>query len=181
MNESREPKLFEVGNHASDFILEWWDSLKKNKGDRAKLRRCKNLQEIQISSAYQRCYRQLIRHFSKEQQLPSREQMATIIGLAAYIENNDSVKKADQDDSQINDFFGYQISRGDKPRLSELRFRRLLKIKDREKLYRLLIQVIRMLERKVNLLDLLSIAYFWGDKTKTNLAYKYYEKAKLEK
>ncbi len=37
-----------------------------------------------------------------------------------------------------------------------------------------------MLDKKVNLLDLLSIAYFWGDKAKTNLAYKYYEKANLK-
>lgn len=181
MNESKEPKLFEEGHPASDFILEWWGSLKKNKGDRAELRRCKNLQNIQTSSAYLRCYWQLIKYFPQERKSPSREQMSIIIGLAAHIEDNDSVKKTDQSDSQISDFLGYQISRGDKPKLSELRFRRLLKIKDREKLYRFLIQVIRILERKVNLLDLLSIAFFWGDTATTNLAYKYYEKAKLEK
>lgn len=170
MSESKEPKIFKEGHPTSDFILEWWNSLKKNKGDRAELRRCKSLREIQLSSAYQRCYWQLIKHFSKEQQMPSREQMAIIIGLAPYIENNHE------------EYFGYQIRGGDdKPTLSELRFRRLLKIKDREKLYHLLIQVIRMLEKKVNLLDLLSIAYFWGDTAKTNLAYKYYEEPKLEK
>lgn len=169
MSESKEPKLFEEGHPASDFILEWWYSLKKNKGDRAELRRCKNLQEIQISSAYLRCYWQLIKYFSQEQKFPSREQMAIIIGLAAHIEDNDT------------DAFGYQISCGDKPKLSELRFRRLLKINYREKLFHFLIQVIRILEKNVNLLDLLSIAYFWGDTAKTNLAYKYYEKAKLEK
>jgi CRISPR system Cascade subunit CasB len=187
MSESKEPKLFEEGHPASDLILKWWDDLKNNKGDKAELRRCKNLQEIQISSAFQHCYWQLIKHFPKERQSPSREQMAIIIGLAAYIENNDSVKKSDQNDGQANDFFGYQISRGDKPKLRELRFRRLLKINDREKLFRFLIQIIRILEKNVNLLDLLSIAYFWGDTAKTNLAYKYYyerdyyEKANLEK
>lgn len=179
MSESKKPKLFEEGHPASDIILEWWEGLKINKGDRAELRRCKNLQEIQKSSAFQRCYWQLIKHFSKERP-PSREQMAIIIGLASYIENNDSLKKSDQSDGQENDFWGYQISRGDKPKLSELRFRRLLKISDREKLYHFLVQVVRLLERKVNLLDLLSIAFFWGDTAKTNLSYKYYEKANLE-
>lgn len=180
MSESKEPKIFEEGHPASVFILEWWESLKQNKGNRAELRRCKNLEEIQKASAYQRCYWQLKKYFTPEQQVPSREQMAIIIGLAAHIEDDDLVKKTDQSDNQKNDFFGYQISRGDKPKLSELRFRRLLRIKDREKLYRFLIQVVRMLDKKVNLLDLLSIAYFWGDKAKTSLAYKYYEKANLE-
>jgi len=180
MNELKELQLFEEDHPASDFILEWWDNLKQNKGDRAELRRCKNLKEVQIASAYLRCYWQLIKSFAQEIQIPSREQMAIIIGLAAHIEDNDLVKKVDQGDNQKNDFFGYQISRGDKPKLSELRFRHLLKIKDRGNLYHFLIQVVRMLDKKVNLLDLLSIAYFWGDKAKTNLAYKYYEKANLK-
>lgn len=180
MSESKEPKIFEEGHPTSVFILEWWKSLKQNKGDRAELRRCKNLEDIQKASAYQRCYWQFKKHFSPEQQVPSREQMAIIIGLAAHIEDDDLVKKADQSDNQKIDFFGYQISRGDKPKLSELRFRRLLKIKDRENLHHFLIQVVRMLDKKVNLLDLLSIAYFWGDKAKMSLAYKYYEKANLE-
>lgn len=181
MNQSKEPKLFEEGHPASDFILKWWDNLKQNKGDRAELRRCKDLKEVQRTSAYQRCYWQLTKHFPQEREMPSGVQIAMIIGLAAYIEDDDADKKTDQRDNQKKDFFGYQISRGDKPKLSELRFRRLLKIKDREKLYRFLIQVIRMLDKKLNLLDLLSIAYFWGDTVKTKLAYKYYEKAKLEK
>jgi hypothetical protein len=56
----------------------------------------------------------------------------------------------------------------------------LLKINDREKLFRFLIQIIRLLDKKLNLLDLLSVAYYWGEKTKTNLAYQYYEKAQLD-
>lgn len=107
--------------------------------------------------------------------------MAVVIGLAAHIEEDDSEKKDDQGrQNQKHDYFGYQISRGDKPRLSELRFRRLLRIPDREKLFHYLVQVIRILERRVSLLDLVSIAYYWGDKAKMNLAYKYYEFAKLE-
>lgn len=186
MSESKEPKIFEEGHHVSVFILEWWESLKQNKGDRAELRRCKNLEEIQKASAYQRCYWQLKKYFTPEQQMPSREQMSIIIGLAAHIEANDT-KYIDRDSKKEKEYyFAYQMAapkgkeKDAPPKLSELRFRRLLKIKDRGKLYRFLIQVVRMLDKKVNLLDLLSIAYFWGDKAKTNLAYKYYEKANLK-
>lgn len=183
MTEEKEAKLFDVGHPASDFILEWWAALKENKGDRAELRRCKNLQEVQLASAYQRCYWNLMKHFPEEQRKrTSKEQISIIIGLAAHIEENDFDKKCDQNnEKQIHDYFGYQIGRGDQPLLSELRFRRLLRIKDRETLFSFLIQVGRILDRKTNLLDLLTIAYFWGDKTKIDLAYKYYELAKLGK
>ena len=181
MSESKEPNVFEEGHPASVFILEWWESLKQNKGDRAEVRRCKNLEEIQKASAYQHCYWQLKKHFTQEQQVPSREQMSIIIGLASHIEDNDP-KYIDTDSKKEKEYyFAYQMAapkgkeKDAPPKFSELRFRRLLKIKDREKLYRFLIQVVRMLDKKVNLLDLLSIAYFWGDKAKTNLAYKYYE------
>lgn len=182
MTELKKPRLFEEGHPASVFILEWWESLKQNKGDRAELRRCKNLEEIQKASAYQRCYWQLTKHFTQEQRAPSRVQMAIIIGLAVYIEDNDT-KYIDTDSKKEKEYyFAYQIAapkgvENKSPKLSELRFRRLLKIKNREKLYRFLIQTIRLLDKKVNLLDLLSISYFWGDPKKTRLAYKYYEKA----
>ena len=180
MTKSKEPRLFEIGHPASNYWLDWWDRLKQTKGDRAELRRCKNLKEVQLISAYQRCYWASINLWKKEKIKPSKEQMAIIIGLSAYVEDNDTEKKKDQKENQQYDFLGYQISRGDKPRLSELRFRRLLKINNREKLFRFLIQVIRIMDKKVNLLDLLRTAYFWGDNAKTNLAYQYYEKANLE-
>lgn len=178
MTEIKQPRLFDEKHSASVALLECWGSLLQNKGDRAELRRCKNLDDVQKTSAYQRNYWKLIDKFRQGENLVSHEQMAIIIALSAYIDDNKAVYE--EDGEEKTDFFGYQISRGEKPKLSELRFRRLLKINDREKLFRFLIQVIRLLEKKVNLLDLLGIAYFWGDKTKTKLAYKYYEKANLD-
>jgi len=180
MSESKETRLFEEGHPASDFLLDWWDELKQNKGARAELRRCKNLAEIQMTAAYQRCFWQIVKHFAKEKWQSNKEQMAIIIGLSAHIEDNDTAKKDDQENHQEHDFFGYQISRGDKPKLSELRFRRMLKIKEREKLFRFLIQIIRLLDKKVHLLDLLRIAFYWGEPARTKLAYQYYEKANLK-
>lgn len=180
MTKSKESGLFEKGNPAADYLLEWWDKLKQNKGDRAELRRCRSLDEIQRTSAYQRCYWPGIKHFTQGEWKPNKEQMAIVVGVSAYVEDNDIEKKDDQQEHQEVDLFGYQISRGDKPKLSELKFRRLLKINDREKLFHFLIQIIRLLDKKLNLLDLLSVAYYWGEKTKTNLAYQYYEKAQLD-
>ena len=180
MNGSKEPVLFEKGHPSAEFLLEWWDKLKHNKGSRAELRRCRSLDEIQRTSAYQRCYWSGIKHFSQGERKPNKGQMAIIIGLSAYVENDDAEKKTDQQEHQDFDLFGYQISRGEKPKLSELKFRRLLKINDREKLFRFLIQIIRLLDKKVSLLDVNRVAFFWSERTKTKLAYQYYEKAHLD-
>lgn len=182
MNEEKKPKLFELGHPATDFILEWWEELKTHKGDRAEIRRCKKLSEVELTSAYQRFYWQFLNEFKEDQNnwVPSKEKTALLVALAVYVSENKSLHKSEEDEQEKIDYFAYQISRGEKPKLSELRFRRLLKIQDREKLFRFLIQVIRLLDRKVNLLDILKIAFYWNDNTKKSLAYKYYEKANLD-
>jgi len=48
------------------------------------------------------------------------------------------------------------------PKLSELRFRRLLKIKDRGKLYRFFIQVVRMLDKKCQSAGFVKYCLFLG-------------------
>lgn len=185
MAKSKEPRLFKEGHPVSDFIIEWWGSLKENRGDRAELRRCKNLRDIQTTSAYQRCYWQLKKRFTQEQVVPSREQMSIMIGVAAHVEDNDTKYIHTESKKEKEYYFAYQIAapkgkeKDSPPKLSELRFRRLLKIKEREKLFRFLIQVIRLLDKKVNLLDMLSIAFYWGEPARTKLTYQYYEKANL--
>ncbi|NOQ14510.1 MAG: type I-E CRISPR-associated protein Cse2/CasB [Methyloprofundus sp.] len=178
MTKTQLPKLFNREHPASIALLDSWEDLLINKGDRAELRRCKNLKKLQQTSTFQRHYWKLSKKFMQGDKYPQKEQMAIMIALVAYIDSN--VTSYKEGDEEKPDYFAYQISRGDKPKLSELRFRRLLKIDDREKLFHFLIQVLRVLDKKVNILDLLSIAYFWGDNTKTKLAYKYYEKANLD-
>jgi CRISPR system Cascade subunit CasB len=181
MNEEKKPKLFEYGHSATDFILEWWEELNTHKSDRAEIRRCKNLSEVELTSAYQRFYWRFLKEFKEDLNFfPSKEKTALIVALAVYVSENKSHYKNEEDELERIDYFAYQISRGEKPKLSELRFRRLLHIEDREKLFRFLIQVIRLLDRKVNLLDILKIAFYWNDNTKKSLAYKYYEKANLD-
>lgn len=185
MNEEKKPKFFESGHPATDFILEWWGELKMHKGDRAEIRRCKNLSEVELTSAYQRFYWQFLKKFKEDQSnwIPSKEKTALLVALAVYVDENKSHHKSEEDEQEKIDYFAYQISsrkKDEKPKLSELRFRRLLQIQDREKLFRFLIQVIRLLDRKVNLLDILKMAFYWNDDTKKSLAYKYYEKANLD-
>ena len=180
MKESKKKYLFDEVHEVGGFLLNWWENLKENRGDRAEIKRCKSLKQVQLTSAFQRCYWQLINLFDSK---PTREQTAIIIGLGAHVYENEATRIKNRNTEK--NYFAFQIAKAregaDSPRLSELRFRRLLNIKnnDRDKLYRYLMQIIKLLDRKVNLLDLLSIAFYWGENSKRNLAYKYYEIAQI--
>ena len=68
----------------------------------------------------------------------------------------------------------------DRARVSGLRFRRLLKISDREELYQPLIRIVRLLGGQANILSLADDIYFWGENVRKNWAYAYYETAPSE-
>ena len=162
-----------VGN----FLLKWWENLENSKADRARLKRCKTLSQVEQEAAYLRVYWRLIKLFDNP---PSKEQCAIIIALAAQVKENifdpPGTKKDDQ-----NQHFGHQMAQGsDGPKLHELRFRRLLRVQDRKRLFEVLVKIIRLMEGKVNLLDMLAVAFYWGDSARKQLAYQYYEKAKLD-
>lgn len=179
------PDYFSKDHPVGAFLLEWHHSLSDTrKADRAELKRCKTLQQIQQSSAYQKCYWQLINKFDHP---PGKQQLALALAVAVHIRENISFGESEKGGKTKPVKFGHQLARGtnlnsktDKPKVSELRFRRLLRIKDREKLFPYLCSLIRFLDGKVNLLAVQECCFYWGDKYRTNLAYEYYDKANLE-
>ena len=72
--------------------------------------------------------------------------------------------------------FAKQMTKSDKPAVSESRFRRVLEITDRDELYVSLIRLIRILGGNVNLRDLAESVYWWNKNTKKDWAYSYWEK-----
>jgi len=68
----------------------------------------------------------------------------------------------------------------DQIRVSDLRFRRLLAIDDRDKLYVSVIRIVRLLNGEADIPSLADGIYWWNDKTKNAWAYDYYSVA-LEK
>ena len=101
MSESKEPRIFEEGHPVSEFILNWWDSLKQNRGARAELRRCKNLKDVESTSAYMRCYWELLRSFDQMEKKPSCDQAAIIIGLASHVEDNVTKYRQKENNEEI--------------------------------------------------------------------------------
>lgn len=149
-----------MGECDFNVVLTWWQGLEHDRGGRAELRRAHNSTEIVFLPAYHRLYRDF--------RAPDKEALALVAGLCAHVKEN-------RDGS-----IGKQMSEGDKPKVSGLRFRRLLSIKNRDELHQAMIRIIRQLGGVVNVIDLAKTVYWWNEKTKKELAYVYYANANAE-
>jgi len=158
-------KLFAPGSGSADALLAWWDDLQKNNGARAELRRCKeNAQVLLVPEFHRLCHR--MRPFMAN---PSgwELQLSAVAGLLSHVKERSSQKLAEQ--------MAEKRANGDTPRVSQLRFRRLLQ-RERCDLYPAMIRLIHMLDNRVDLLDLATVVFFWGEKTRQQLAFTYFPK-----
>jgi CRISPR system Cascade subunit CasB len=158
MDTRRFDKLFDPDDELGRILLEWWKGLDKQRGDRAQLRRARNPAEVVFVPAYHDLYHKL--------RLPDREALACVAGLCAHVENPNGNKLAEQ-----------MAEGSDKAKVSGLRFRRLLRIDDRDESYNAMRRMIKMLGGVVNIYDLARTVYWWNQQTKKQLAYEYYEHA----
>lgn len=142
-------------------ILSWWNSLENDRGGRAELRRAHNLTEVAFIEAYHRLYNQM--------KALDRESLALVAGVCAHVKAHSAGKFAEQ--MAIGD------KPDDKPKVSNLRFRRLLAITDRDELYYTMVRIIRLLGGTLDVCDLAKTVYWWNENTKKRLAYDYYAKA----
>ncbi len=148
-------------------LIRWWDALDKDRGERARLRRCHTLAEVAFSPAYHRL-RQVLEHYGRV----DYDGLALVAGLCVRV-------RISMDSSNIAE----QMATG-KPdgsaRVSGLRFRRLLKVKDQEELFGAMTQVISLVGGTANIQSLAQSVYFWNDRTRKDWAFEYYSKAPTE-
>ncbi len=148
-------------------LITWWDALDKDRGERARLRRCHTFAEVVFSPAYHRL-RQRLEHYGRV----DHDGLALVAGLCVRV-------KTSADSGTITE----QMATG-KPdgsaRVSGLRFRRLLKVKDQEELFGAMTRVISLVGGMANIQSLAQSVYFWNDRTRKNWAFEYYSKAQTE-
>lgn len=149
-------------------LIRWWDALDKDRGERAQLRRCHLLAEVAFSPTYHRL-RQVLQRFG----WIDDDGLALVAGLCARV-------KTSTDSSSMAE----QMATG-KPdgsaRVSGLRFRRLLKVKEKEELFGAMTRVIALVGGTANIQSLAQSVYFWNDRTRKDWAFEYYSKAPTEK
>lgn len=154
---------FRKDSQETQELLKWWGELQDQfRGERAMLRRCNTLTEVVFSPAYHRLRLSVVRFGSVND-----DGLALVVGLAARVK-----------DTINGNTIAEQMATGkDKAKVSGLRFRRLLKVKEKEDLYTSMGRIIAMLGGAVNLQSLAQSVYFWNDITRKKWAFDYYSKA----
>lgn len=145
-------------------LLTWHAKLENDRGTRAMLRRCASLDEVVLSPAYQRFYRYMLGCGWPEDAADwQNDRLAAIAVLAALVKEEDGKD------------LPYRMSEleGERPLVSELRFRTLLKIDDMEDLLTGLRRALPLIAYKTSLLRLANDVYSWGDLRKKKWAYAY--------
>lgn len=148
-------------------LFSWWKELENNKGDRAELRRCRSATDVVFTQAFFRFLREIN---SKERK--NIDQLALIAGVLAHVKTNDSSKRIAEQMATPKS--------GSNARVSGLRFRRLLKIDNRDELYPALVRLIHLLDGTANIFSLAESAFYWSEKTRKDWAYDYYTTAPQE-
>ena len=136
----------------------WWRELDQNRGLRAELRRARSITEVVMIPPFHFTGRKFAKFFP---QRVDKLRLAMILGLLAHVKQPTTLKLAKQ------------MATGDRPRVSELRFKRLLRY-ERDDLYQPLVRVIQLLDGQVNIGDLAKLCFYWGDNIRRELAFDYY-------
>jgi CRISPR system Cascade subunit CasB len=151
-------------SHMGKMLHKWWLGLEEDRASRAVLRRCATLDAVTLSDAYQHFYRYMLAcGWSENASDWQRDKLAAIAGLLAHVKT---------DDTQRLPIKMSELA-GDRPLVSELRFRDLLKIETNDDLFVSLRRALPLIDNKANIYQLANDVYFWGDKTKKEWAYSY--------
>jgi CRISPR system Cascade subunit CasB len=152
-------------SHMGKMLHKWWLGLEDDRASRAVLRRCSTLDAVSLSDAYQRFYRYLLacNAWPEDAEDWQKDKLAAIAGLLAHVK---------VDDTQRLPVKMSELS-GERPLVSEMRFREFLKIETTDDLFVSLRRTLPLIDNKANIYQLANDVYFWGDKTKKDWAYSF--------
>lgn len=132
-------------------LLIWWESLDKNRGDRARLRRAERPDDVLLTEPFFHFLKQMPEEWANSESLLSS---AIIAAALSHVKNQRS-----------GETFATQLALpkqgGKKARMSELRFQQLQKSRDPEEFFRRLLRAIRLAESEVNILSLAESILHW--------------------
>jgi CRISPR system Cascade subunit CasB len=145
-------------------VMKWWGELEEHRGDRAELRRCRSPAEVVFVPAFYRLKAMMPESMNTMH-------LAAVAGILSHVEAHlDGT-------ARTAELFAHPKERGSTPRVSELRFRRLLRVPDYsyDELYPMMTRLLRQIDRKAHLPSLIPAIYWWNSLTKRRWAESYYE------
>ena len=144
----------------------WWEKLQEDRASRAILRRTTSLDEVCLTPVYQRLYQ-----FLKKQHLllgeppAQQDRLALTLGVLARVKENAS--------DSLPALMGLPAEGSDRPRVSTLRFQRLLESPDLDDLYNGLCRTLALTRYHANVQELAVDLLTWGNATRKRWAYTY--------
>lgn len=134
-------------------IMRWWASLEHHTGDRANLRRCHTVNDVQLEPAYHKLLAILDNPYI------NHDQLAVMAGVLSHITTNNERSSTATQLAEC---------------MSELRFRRLLSVNEPDDLMLAMIRAVAMLKGSTYIIDIANAAYSWDDETKKAWALDYF-------
>lgn len=180
LEREKQARVFDEDTPEGKALLDWWCGLQGYEGaslaqlaykglkpgmpgSRAELRRAGTNAEVVFCRAYQRLRMDLPINLRDEYRLPAVAQ------VLAWV-------KTPMPEKSLAASMGRRKVDGEEtPFVSELRFKRLLRIEDRQALADLLIRLLPMVERSANPLTLAHDIWFWNERTRKRWANDYYQ------
>ena len=145
-----------------DLLLRWWRGLDDDRGGRAALRRAPDITVVVMVPAYQHLHRRLVAAGWPNSTWRD-ERLAAAAGLLSHVkQHTEQTLPAAMSERD-----------GDKPRVSPLRFMRLLEAPDIDTLFAGLRRTLPLLQHQVDVLALTTDVVNWGDSVKKRWACAY--------
>ncbi len=168
---TQKQPLFTPDSQAGRILADWWRDLESDRGARAELRRARSSDDAALIPA-------TIDLITRLRATPVADhngwlaRIPAIAGLAAHLDHHaaDLVLSPPDRDALPRLMAS---ARGDRPRVSELRFRRLLQY-SRDDLYRPMIRVLAQLDHRAGLFDLADAVFWWGPHIQKIWAFAYF-------
>lgn len=147
-------------------LRKWWQGLEDDKGGRALLRRARQTLDVAACPAFHR-----LRWAIGELGHIDTVRLSMIAMAAARVERILPSQTLAKTMAQAKEG-------GSNPRVSGLRFRRLIQIDDRRELWGPLRRILALVDNTADIATLAQDLYFWGPKVKIRWAEDYYDIAK---
>lgn len=162
-------------------ILHFWQSLDEDRQARAGLRRAEGLTGVVMLPVYHRLLHTFAaaldeqtgngRHAHKDR---NRLRLAAIAGLLAHTKKHEPLRR------DYRHTIAAQMAQSKKnslgPRVSDLRFRRLVQESNVEAMYPMLRRTMALMDGTVDIHALAGDIWFWGEPKRRQWAYDYYAK-----
>lgn len=160
-------------------LAAWWRKLKDDGASRAELKRCDSVEEVMMTAAFQRLCHQLQPSFGEGDYWQDR--LAAIAGLASHLKHEHETEVLSHSKKQVEKL-AEQLAQdvGGRPKISELRFRRLLQ-RNSNDLYTPMLRTLKMLKGNASLFGLAESIFYWGDGIKKRWAFAYFPKVSPKK